>query len=217
MHEIQQKLVALSGDKDIFSMKLAELARLVEVTSLQKVKHHREQVIKKGLVKPQANPKTITELKDHLANGMSIVSIPIIGSANAGPAMIYADGEVTGYLKVSSSLLPKSYKSADLFALKVVGDSMNRSNIAGQSAENGDYVIADARQPFVPKTGDYIVSLIDGKANIKKFISDTKNRQIGLMSESNGDFPPIIIGENDGTDYLAQAKILRVVKTPSFA
>ena len=198
-------------------MKLAELARLVEVPSLQKVKHHREQVIKKGLVKAPANPKTITELKDYLANGMSIVSIPILGSANAGPAMIYADGKVTGYLKVSSSLLPKAYKSAELFALKVVGDSMNRSSIDGQSAENGDYVIADARQPFVPKTGDYIVSLIDGKANIKKFISDTKNRQIGLMSESTGDFPPIIIGESDSTDYLAQAKILRVVKTPSFA
>jgi SOS-response transcriptional repressor LexA len=217
MHEIQQKLVSLSADKDITSMKLAELARLVEVSSLQKVKHHREQVIKKGLVKVPANPKTITELRNYLANGMNIVSIPILGSANAGPAMIYADGEVTGYLKVSSSLLPTNYKSAELFALKVVGDSMNRSNIDGQSAENGDYVIADARQPFTPKTGDYIVSLIDGKANLKKFVNDTKNRQIGLMSESSGDFPPIIIGENDGTDYLAQAKILRVVKTPSFS
>ncbi|MBL8121306.1 hypothetical protein JNM87_00965 [Candidatus Saccharibacteria bacterium] len=217
MHEIQQKLVMLSADKDITSMKLAELARLVEIPSLQKVKHHREQVIKKGLVKVPTNAKTITELKNYLTNGMSIVSIPILGSANAGPAMIYADGEVTGYLKVSSSLLPTNYRSADLFALRVVGDSMNRSNISGQSAENGDYIIADAKQPFTPQTGDYIVSLIDGKANIKKFVSDPKNKQIGLLSESTGDFPPIIIGENDGTDYLAQAKILRVIKTPSLA
>lgn len=217
MHEIQQKLVALSVDRDITSIRLAELARLIGVSNLQKVKHHKEQVIKKGLVKVTASPKTITELKDYLANGLSIVSIPILGSANAGPAMIYADGEVTGYLKVSSSLLPTNYKSADLFALKVVGDSMNRSNINGQSAENGDYIIADAKQPFEPSTGDYIVSLIDGKANIKKFISDRKNKQIGLISESSGDFPPIIIGANDGIDYLAQAKILRVVKTPSLA
>ena len=215
MHEIQQKLVALSVDRDITSLRLAELARLIDVPNLQKVKHHKEQVIKKGLVKVTTSPKAITELKDYLANGLSIVSIPILGSANAGPAMIYADGEVTGYLKVSSSLLPANYKSADLFALKVVGDSMNRSNIGGQSAENGDYIIADAKQPFVPSTGDYIVSLIDGKANIKKFVSDSKNQQIGLVSESTGDFPPIIIGENDGIDYLAQAKILRVVKTPS--
>lgn len=210
-------MVALSVDRDITSLKLAELARMVDVSNLQKVKHHKEQVIKKGLVKIAAKPKAVTELKDYLANGLSIVSIPILGSANAGPAMIYADGEVTGYLKISSSLLPKSYKAADLFALKVVGDSMNRSNINGLSAENGDYVIADAKQPLVPKTGDYIVSLIDGKANIKKFVSDPKNKQIGLISESTNDFPPIIIGENDGTDYLAQAKILRVVKTPSLA
>ena len=217
MHEIQQRIVALSVDRDIASMRLAELARLVGVPSLQRVKHHREQVFKKGLVKVTSNPKGITELKNYLTNGPSIVSIPILGSANAGPAMLYASGEVSGYLKVSSSLLPKNYKSAKLFALKVVGDSMNRANIDGQSAESGDYIIADAKESFMPETGDYIISLIDGKANIKRFVNDKKNKQIGLISESTGDFPPIIIGENDGIDYLAQAKVLRVVKIPTLA
>lgn len=213
MHPIQEKLIQLSADHDIPAMKLADLARLLGISSLQKAKHHREQLIKKGLLEAPERSKDTKVLKNFLGNA-DLISIPVLGSANAGPASLYADGEVKGYLQVSSRLLPHSYKSAQLFALKVIGDSMNQAGIGGQSADDGDYVVADAKT-FTPNTGDYIVSLIDGKANIKKFVGDTANRQIALVSESSNDYPPIIIGEDDGTDYLAQAKILCVVKSPS--
>lgn len=215
MHEIQEKLLQLSADNDIPSMRLADLARLTGVSSLQRVKHHREQLIKKGLLSEPEQSKQIHVLERYLG-GSDLISIPVLGSANAGPASIYADGQVRGYLKISSKLLPHISKSAKLFALKVVGDSMNQASISGQSAESNDYVVADA-QTFSPKTGDYIVSLIDGKANIKKFVDDKANRQIALISESTNDYPPIIISEDDGTDYLAQAKLLCVVKSPSYA
>ena len=215
MHAIQEKLLQLSADHDIPTMKLADLARLLSISSLQKVKHHREQLIKKGLLKAPERSKDTKVLKNYLGTA-DLISIPVLGSANAGPASIYADGEVKGYLKVSSRLLPGSYKTAQLFALKVVGNSMDQAGINGQSADDGDYIVADART-FTPKTSDYIVSLIDGKANIKKFVDDKVNRQIALISESSHDYPPIIISEDDGTDYLAQAKILCVVKSPSFA
>jgi len=215
MHPIQEKLIQLSADHDIPSMKLADLARLLGISSLEKVKHHRGQLIKKGLLKAPERSKD-TKVFKNLLGVADLISIPVLGSANAGPASIYADGEVKGYLQVSSSLLPSIQRSAQLFALKVIGDSMNRANINNQSADNGDYIVADAKT-FTPKTGDYIVSLIDGKANIKRFVDDTANRQIALVSESSSDYPPIIIGEDDGTDYLAQAKILCVVKSPSLA
>lgn len=51
--------------------------------------------------------------------------------------------------------------------------------------------------------------------SLDQFIGDNANRQIVLVSESSNDYPPIVIGENDGIDYLAQAKILCVVKSPS--
>jgi SOS-response transcriptional repressor LexA len=213
MHPIQEKLIQLSADHDIPSMKLADLARLVGVSSLQKTKHHREHLIKKGLLSAPEQSKVTRVLKNYLVDA-DLISIPVLGAANAGPASIFADGTVKGYLRVSSTLLPNTYKSAKLFALKVIGDSMNRARINGQSADEGDYIVADAKT-FTPKTGDYIVSLIDGKANIKKFVDDSANRQIALISESLNDYPPIIIGEDDGTDYLAQAKILCVVKSPS--
>ncbi len=215
MHAIQEKLIQLSKENDISSMKLADLARLVNIKSLQQVKHHREQLIKKGLLSAPTQSKATKVLKGIL-NNADLISIPVLGAANAGPASIYADGTVSGYLRVSTSKLPGTYKTGKLFALKVIGDSMNSASIGidRQKANNNDYVVADART-FVPKTGDYVLSLIEGLANIKKFVDDKENRQIALVSESTQDYPPIIIGEDDGTDYLAQAKVLCVVKSPS--
>lgn len=92
---------------------------------------------------------------------------------------------------------------------------MNRAKLnKQQTIDNGDYVIADGTQPYTPVTGDYVVSVIEGMANIKKFVLDGLNRQIVLMSESTGDYPPIVIHEDDPVDYLASAKILHVVKSP---
>ena len=43
---------------------------------------------------------------------------------------------------------------------------------------------------------------------------DKLNRQIVLLSESNKDYPPIYINENDFDDYLANAKVVDVLKSP---
>ncbi len=215
MHIIQEKLIQLSQENDIPSMKLADLSRLLGVSSLQQVKHHRDQLVKKGLLSAPSQSKDTKVLKDYFKSS-DLISIPVLGAANAGPASIFADGKVKGYLHVSSRLLPTNYASGQLFALKVVGNSMNQSQIKGQSADNDDYIVADART-FEPKTGDYVISLIDGMANIKKFVDDSINGQVALVSESTQDYPPIIIHEDDEGDYLAQAKVLCVVKSPAFA
>jgi repressor LexA len=137
-----------------------------------------------------------------------------MGSANAGPATIYADNLIRGYLRISSSLLKSGASLKDLFALEVVGNSMNQAQVNGNvTIDNGDYIIAD-KKAFNPKSGDYVVSLIDGMANIKKVIFDKPNHQIVLMSESSDNFPPIFIHMADSVDYVVQAKVVQVVKTP---
>lgn len=217
MHHIQEQLLKLSADRDVAGMKLVELAQIVGEPHLQKIKHHREQLIKKGLLTASEQAKQPKIMRNYLGTS-DLLAIPVLGSANAGPATIYADAKVQGYLHVSSSLLPKGTRTSNLFALKVVGHSMNRAKLnKKQAIENGDYVIADGTQPYVPETGDYVVSLIEGMANIKKFVLDGANRQIVLMSESTGDYPPIVIHEDDPVDYLASAKILHVVKSPKLA
>ena len=212
MHIIQEQLIKLSADRDVASMKLAELAQILGVKHLEQVKHHRGQLIKKGLLVASQTAKAPRILKDQLG-GSDLLAIPVLGSANAGPATIYAHSTVQGYLHVSSKLLP-SIPLSKLFALKVVGRSMNRANMNGKSIDNGDYVVVDAREPYQPTTGDYVVSNIGGMANIKKFVADTDNQQIVLMSESTEEYPPIVIHPDD---YLVKSKIIHVVKQPRFA
>lgn len=216
MHIIQQGLLRLNEDNDVMAMKLSELGKLLNVDHLQQVKHHRDQLVKKGLLTFTENPKAVTS--ENLGANSNLLKIPVLGAANAGPASIYADGTVTGYLRVSDALLPKSIARNTLYALRVVGRSMNLAKIgkAKLAAEDGDYIIADGSS-YEPKSSDYVVSLIDGKANLKRLIIDNKTEQIALISESTDDFPPIIIRNDDSVEYLAQSKIVHVVKPPKIS
>jgi repressor LexA len=211
MHVIQEKLLKLSRDYDLMNMKLLEIGQLIDVDHPQKIKHHRGQLVKNGYLSKKS---AIQEENRGLLGAADLISIPIMGSANAGPATIYADNLIRGYLRISSSLLKSGASLKDLFALEVVGNSMNQAQVNGNvTIDNGDYIIAD-KKAFNPKSGDYVVSLIDGMANIKKVIFDKPNHQIVLMSESSDNFPPIFIHMADSVDYVVQAKVVQVVKTP---
>lgn len=54
-------------------------------------------------------------------------SIPILGFANAGKPLMYADSSDLGSIEVSKSLLPKSKEH--YFFVKVSGDSMNLASV----------------------------------------------------------------------------------------
>ena len=61
-----------------------------------------------------------------------------------------------------------------------------------------------------PRDGDYVVSIIDGMANIKKYRLDKANERIVLLSESTKDYAPIFIHRDD--DFRISGKVLDVVK-----
>ena len=102
-------------------------------------------------------------------------------------------------------------KRDDIFVLKAEGDSMNLAKIGEErkNIEPGDFVIVDSENTS-PRDGDYIVSVIDGMANIKKYLLDKKNSRIALLSESTQEYSPIFIHEND--DFKINGKIVDVVK-----
>ena len=86
---------------------------------------------------------------------------------------------------------------------------MNLANVNGNTIENGDFVIVDPNAKN-PKNGDYVVSVIDDVANIKKFIFDRKNNRIILQSESTQDYFPIFVHEDD--KYEMSGKVVGVIK-----
>lgn len=212
MHETQKSLLTLIGEKNISGMTLREIAPLLgENIYPQQVKHHLSQLVKKGLVRVDKMRGVIEKVKSGTIKNTNLVSIPILGMANCGPATSVAEERIEGYLQISSSLLKKNNKN--IFALKAVGASMNKADIGGKNIEDGDYVIIDG-ETKMPEHGDYVLSVIDGMANIKKFIWDTENNQIILASESTKDFSPIYIHQDDSYNYIMNGKVIQVIKKP---
>jgi repressor LexA len=218
MHTIQQKLLAVAEKKNLGNYTLREIGGFVGETSPQKIKHHLQQLEKRGFLHINKMEHTITTIKQQSKSSVAgilknakLLSIPILGSANAGPAMVFANSNIEGYLRISSTLVARPRLSHRLFALKVDGPSMNMAYMNGKKIEDGDYVIIDSEDREA-MNDDIVLSVIEGMANIKKYYVDKENSQILLMSESTHDFPAIHIHEND--DFSINGKVVGVIKTP---
>jgi len=216
MHIIQQKLLNLAKEYNLADLTLRKIGELIsEPGSPQKIKHHLDKLMEKGLLIVSGDGKILKPAVGGIDKKSKIVSLPIVGSANCGEALTFADQKIEGYLKVSLKILGEKFKSRlnDLFVLRAVGDSMNRANVNGKNIEEGDYIIAE-KEAGLPLNGEYVVSIIDGLANIKKILIDKKNEQIILMSESSLDLPPIYIHADDYSNYLVCGKVVDVMKKP---
>ncbi len=216
MHTIQQKLLQLSEKKNLGKYTLREIGAFVGETSPQKIKHHLQQLEKRGFIRINKANQIIEKIDEGgtvkgILKNARLLSLPILGSANAGPAMVFANSNIEGYLRVSSSLLKRRRTTHRLFALKVDGPSMNMAYIGNKRIEDGDYVIIDSEDREAAND-DIVLSVIEGMANIKKYYVDKENNQILLMSESTHDFPAIHIHEND--DFAVNGKVIGVIKTP---
>lgn len=206
MHTIQEKLLKIVDEKNIGGLTLRQIGDLIGESLPQKIKHHLSQLERKGFILIDKKNKKISRISNKAKTDGLFVSVPIVGSANCGPATIYADQNIEGYLKISKRFISNK---KGLFAIKAEGYSMNQANIAGKNIEPGDYVIVDSKN-VSPHDGDYIISIIDGMASIKKYRLDKKNSRIALLSESTQEYTPIFIHEAD--DFMINGKIVDIVK-----
>lgn len=212
MHKLQRAILDLSKKQKIADLSLRKLGELIGVKEQpQKIKHHLNQLRVKGFLSEKDRPIERTLFQKINLTSQNLVSIPILGAANCGVALRSAEEEFDGFLKVSSSMVPKK---KGLFAVRAVGASMDKADIDGKSIENGDYVIVSADDNQA-KSGDYVLSIIDGAANIKKFICDKDNEQVILLSESTQDLPPIYIHKKDAPNFFVNGKVVMIIKKPS--
>lgn len=209
LHPIQKSLLDLSEKQDLYGLPLRDIGEKIGIDHPQLVKHHLTQLQKKGFLNMQ-NQRVVKRTNKAGINKEGLISIPILGAANCGTPSVIADEDIQGFLKISS-LLIKFKKS--LFALRAIGDSMNKADLKGQNIEDGDYVVVDYDYGL-PRSGDYIVSIIDGMANIKKLMIDKTNKKIALFSESTQDYPPILVHQKDisSNSYLINGKVNLVIK-----
>jgi repressor LexA len=219
MHPIQEKLLELSKRKNLAQLTLRAMASEIDMPgeSPQKIKHHLLQLEKKGFLSidrargvMNRSATTPDWARGLMKKASSLFSIPIIGTANCGPAEIFAEPNFQGFLRVSSKLVGRT-KPTGLYAVKADGTSMNRANIGGKSIEDGDFVIVDSRQKSVD-TGDIVLAIIDDKATIKRFIDDRANGQVVLKADSSFDYVPIHLHSED--HFSVSGKVVGVIKNP---
>ena len=203
------------SSKHEFAPSLKEIGKHIGVNSSATVHQHLTMLESKGfLSREKSQHRSMTVQSPQLIEspygntvGLDSISLPIVGSANCGPADILAEENIEGYLKVSKSLLNRR---DGLFVVRASGDSMNKADFFGKTIENGDFVIIDSLDRNA-KHGDYVLSIIDGCANLKRFIID-RNGQKLLVSESKSqkDYKPIFLHADD--DFMVNGKIISVIK-----
>ncbi len=124
MHPIQEKLLNLSKNYNLAELSLREMAKIIdEKSSPQKIKHHLVQLEKKGFLQISRHKGIVEKspewAKKILKKGRSLLTIPIIGMANCGPASIFAETNFQGFLRVSNFILGKNMSESVLSMYRI--------------------------------------------------------------------------------------------------
>lgn len=202
------KLLALANTAQLRDLSYGEIAEKIGVKYRSQAKHYLDKLIDDGLLL-RRHDGSITRMPD--VDRPSLMSLPVYGSANCGPATLYADGAITEVIHISPSLLKRKLRP-DAFAVKAEGDSMNAANIAGKTLEDGDYAIVEPTTWHNTLDGEYVLSVIDGMGNIKRVHLDALKQRVVLRSESKEFREDIIISAYDLDLYSISGRVVDVVK-----
>jgi len=211
MHDTQARLLTLARTQNLGKVSLRQIAKFIDAEGKpQVVKYHLRQLEKAGLIQLNLEKHVIKPVVKGLANHVRSLfySLPIVGAANCGPATVFADERIEGYVKVSAKMLP--HRKDGLFVLLADGPSMNLAEVKkGVTIEDGDYVVVDSSQK-TPKDGDIVVAVIDRMATIKRYREDKAGKRILLEAQSTEKYHPIFIHEGD--DFAISGKVVEVIK-----
>ena len=148
---------------------------------------HVEALIEKGLVERQANKaRSLVVSGDAPLPGESSSRLPLVGRIAAGEPIEAVENRE--YLDMEEMFTDNGKREAELFVLRVSGDSMIDEHI-----RDGDYVVC--RSTSRAKSGDTVVALLDdGEATLKKFRRERSKGMIRL-EPANDEYEPIRVEE----------------------
>lgn len=178
------------------------------IKSPRGVSQYLETLERKGYIRRNGDRREIT-LLNREALISKFMNIPILGYANCGIPMVYAEEERIGLLQVDRDLIGGLKNK--LFALIAKGDSMNRRKIDGKNINDADYVIVSKDENI--QNGDAVVAIVDECATIKTFKRD-KDVVILCPESSNDAHQPIYISKENSS--LIAGKVVAVLKNPKY-
>lgn len=179
----------------------------VEIKSVGSVFNYLKSLEEKGYIKKTKADRGIEIIEQAKKN---FINIPILGTANAGCPLFFAEQNIEGFLKISRKLFTQQI-TEHIFAIEVSGSSMNLSDVRGKRIEDGDYVLIDAAYKDF-RNGDKVLATIDGLATIKTFMRIDEDN-VGLFPQSTeSQHRPIYLTGED--NFVINGKIIDVMKNP---
>ena len=139
----------------------------------------------KGFVQNFKKVRGIRLLNETAKN---FVAIPLLGNANCGEALSFADDHIEDYINISKKHIKEN--QSNYFFVKAVGDSMDKSKI-----NNGDLVLVKKLQEK-SQIGNIVVAVINGLGTIKKF-QEVDGVPVLLPNSTNTKHQPIILHSED--------------------
>jgi site-specific DNA-methyltransferase (adenine-specific) len=155
------------------------------------IHEHVADLVAKGVIKKNNSARGI-----QISSSDKFVKVPLMGTIAAGMPIEAIQEKET--IAISKSKIPDA---SDIFALRVVGNSMIDDNI-----NDGDIVLV--KHQDTAKNGQRVVALIDNyDATLKTFYKERS--QIRLQPE-NKTMTPIIIPNN--TPFMIQGVVIDIIK-----
>ena len=175
-----------------YATSLDEIRKKFKLASVSTAHFHVSKLRDLGyLAKEENKPRSIDVVKRE-----AMIRIPLLGTIAAGqPIEAIQDKEM---IAVPKSKLPRS---SEVYALRVVGNSMVDENI-----NDGDIVLV--RQQETAENGQKVVALIDNhEATLKKFYKEKGHVR---LQPANKDMEPLIF--RNGRDVSIQGIVLDVIR-----
>lgn len=139
----------------------------------------------KGFVQNFKKARGIRLLNETVKN---FVAIPLLGNANCGEALSFADDHIEDFINISKRHIKGNQN--DYFFVKAVGDSMDRSKI-----ESGDLILVKKIEGE-PQLNNIVVAVINGLGAIKKF-QKIDGVPVLLPNSTNTTHQPVILHPED--------------------
>ncbi len=166
------------------------LVRGLGVSNKRGVTQFLESLERRGFITRTSEKRGIQLKEDDRSE---FVTIPVLGYANAGRPLVFAEESRLGYLKASPRL---AKGGQSLFALVIKGDSMNQCAVEGKNIEDGDFVVVDGRKKD-PHDADVIVAVVDNCATVKTLRRISANEIALAPDSSNPEHHPIYVHPDD--------------------
>lgn len=123
----------------------------------------------------------------------TMISIPLLGYANAGKPISFADEDIRSYIPISKSIIKGD--TANYFLLKIEGTSMNNFVVNGKNIEDWSMILVNKSKNDL-NWSDAFLFIIDNCATIKKYKKEWENIYLLPVSKDSSHLP-IILNQDD--------------------